>query len=1025
MKISKISIDRPVTTVMFILIAVLVGIISLTKMSVNLFPNMDIPYAVVITGYEGAGPSEIESLVTEPLEQALATVPNIKEVNSTSANESSIIILTFVDSTDMNFAVLDVREKVDMIKDYLPSGIKSPIISKIDINAQPILTIGIGGNYNLVELNDIIENKVKDKLERIPGVASVDLSGTKEKEIKVTLISEKMNGYNIDASTIANILRAENISLPIGQITQGDKELMVRSVGEFQSVEDIRNLPIPLQNGVIYLRDVAEVTESYKDMDSFAYMNNEPCIIMSIQKQSTANTVEVSKKIHKELDSIIQGNTDLTIKTLMDQSEMINQSISAVESSAIIGGILALIILFIFLRHIKSTFIVGVAIPVSIIVSFALMYFTNIEINIISLGGLSLGIGMLVDNSIVVLENIFRHRQNGEGKKSAAEIGVTEVGTAVLASTLTTIAVFVPMVFVEGMSAKIFRDLSLTVSYSLIASLVVALTLVPMMASKMLNVEKIDETKEKRLLTRLLDRWEKVLDSIDSKYRKLLLYTLNHRKRVSLICILAFIGSLCLLPFTGMDFMPPAEEGKFTISVKLPKGSKLEETLEIVDEVTAELSEVENIKDVFATVGGSGTFGGRETNIGSITVDVGSEKERDKTVSEFIEDVRNHLSKKIVGVELSYAESQMSMTGSSSPITIEISGDEMDVLNKTANDVKDIVESIEGTREVKTSIEETMQEINIIIDREKAAKYGINSATAARELNQAVKGNVATKYKVNGSEVDVLLVYDQSDTQYLDDIKSLTVKSPLGVNIPISAIAELEYNDSPTAINHKDNKRMVTVNSDLLGIDTNTARTEIEKKLSNYNMPKGYSYEFGGDVEEMMNSFKSLALALLMAVLLVFMILAAQFESFLHPFIIMFSVPVALTGAIVGLFITRNSVSMPAIIGFIMLVGIVVNNAIVLVDYINQLIKKGYDKREAILLAGPTRLRPILMTTLTTVLAMVPMAIGIGEGSKMMAPMAVSVIGGLLCSTLLTLIIVPLNYTLFEDMKAKVLKKHK
>ena len=1019
MKISKISIDRPVTTVMFILIAVFVGIIALTKIPITLFPDMEIPYAVVVTGYEGAGPAEIETLVTKPLEQALATVSNVKEVNSISANGRSTIILTFVDSTDMNFAVLDIREKVDLIKDYLPSGINKPIINKIDMNAAPILTIGIGGNYNLVELNDIIENKVKGKLERISGVASVDLSGVKEKEIKVTLIPEKMNGYNVDSSTIANVLRSENINLPIGQIIQGDKELIVRSVGEFQSVEDIKNLPIPLQTGVIYLRDVAEIKESYKDMNSFAYMNNEPCIVLSIQKQSTANTVEVAKKIYEELDSVIKENTDLTIKILEDQAQMINTSINSVKRSAIIGGILALFVLFIFLRSVRSTFIVGLAIPVSVIASFALMYFTDIKINIISLGGLTLGIGMLVDNSIVVLENIYRHRQNGEDKKLAAEIGVTEVGTAVLASTLTTIAVFLPMVFVEGVTAKIFKELSLTVTYSLIASLVVALTLVPMMASKILIIENINETKRKKLSIKLLDKWSKILESVDNKYRKLLLYTLNHRKRVALICSIVFIGSLCLLPFTGMDFMPPAEEGKFTISVKLPIGSRLDKTLEIVDKMTSELSEFESVKDVYATVGGS------KSNTGSIIVDIGSDKERDKTVTETIEKVRKHLNREIVGAELSYSASQMSMTGSSVPITIEISGDEMEILNKIANDVKVVVESIEGTREVKTSVEETIPEINIIIDKEKAAKYGINSATAAMGLKEAVKGNVATKYKVNGSELDVTIVYDKANTQYLADIKSLTLKSPLGVSIPISDIAEIQYSDSPTAINHKDNKRMVTVTSDLIGIDTNTASTEIEKKLSNYNIPKGYSYEFGGDVKEMMDSFKSLGLALIMAIILVYMVLAAQFESFLHPFTIMFSVPIALTGAIVALFITRNSVSMPAIIGLIMLVGIVVNNAIVLVDYINQLIKKGYDKREAILQAGPTRLRPILMTTLTTVLAMIPMSLGIGEGAEMMASMGIAVIGGLLCSTLLTLIIIPLNFSLFEDIREKHFKKNR
>lgn len=1029
MKLSKVSIQRPVTTVMVVFIVILLGIVSIGRLPVDLLPSFELPYALVMTSYNGAGPQEIESLITKPLEATVGTVSNLKNITSTSSNGSSMIFVEFNDGTDMDVAMLNMREKIDMIKDFLPEDAEDPMVMALDPNMMPIMEIGISGNQDLVKLKQIVEDEITGKIERIEGVASVSVTGGKEKEIRITLLPDKLKGYNITPSTVAQSIAAENLNLPAGEVKQGNSSLTLRAVGEFNSIEEIRTLPIITSGGVIYLKDIAEVEEVFKEMTSYAYINGKPSISLSIQKQSTANTVQVSKQINKVLDQLRTELKDIEITTIYDSAEFINSSIGNVASTAILGGILAVFILFIFLRNIRSTFIVGTAIPVSIITTFALMYFSGLTLNMVSLGGLALGVGMLVDNAIVVLENIYRHRENGASRIDAADEGTTEVGMAVLASTLTTIAVFLPIVFVEGIAAKMFREMALTVTYSLTASLAVAVTLVPMMASKILKVEKVDEIKRRKITTKIFDKWSAVLDRIDKVYRRVLNWTLHHRLKASLITIGVFIGTLLIPAFglVGMEFFPASDEGNFTISITLPKGTVIEETFEVVEQVQARLEGIEEIQEVFVNIGGGGSIisTGTSSNRATLTVNIGSVKERKRSVDEIADEVRN-LVFDIPGAEFSVTgSSSMMMGGGGSPISIQIAGDDLEQLELIANDVVALVESVEGTREVTSSIEDGIPEAQITINRNKASLYGLNMATISSTLKTAVQGSVATKYKVDGTEIDVRMVYDTSKSEYLKDIKNITITSPMGVNIPLSEVADISIKQSPTSISRDNQKRVVTVNSSLFGVDMNTAKMAIDQKLKNYPMPDGYSYEFAGEVEEMMESFASLGLALLLAILLVYMVLAAQFESFLHPFTIMFSVPLALTGAILALFVTGRTLSMPSFIGLIMLVGIVVNNAIVLIDYIIQLRQRGYDRTEAILEAGPTRLRPILMTTLTTVLGMIPMALGLGEGGETMSPLATSVIGGLSLSTILTLVVIPLNYTLFDDISMKLRRKRK
>ncbi len=1022
MKFSKVAISRPITTIMFMLIVVVIGIVSYTRLPLDLFPQMNIPYAIVTTTYDGAGPSEIESLVTKPLEQIMGTVSNIKKVSSISSSEQSTVVLEFVDNTDMDMAALDVREKIDLIKPMLPDGVSSPTVFKIDPNAQAIMEIGLTGDYDLVELKQIIDNSIINRIERISGVASVTAYGAMEEEIKITMLPEKMNGFGISTAQIAQLLRIENLNLPVGTADYGNQTLQVRAVGEFKSIDEIENLPIQTAMGTVYLRDIAHITKDYKEMSSYAYINGTPSISLSIEKQSTANTVEVSKKIKEELSTLEKDFPDIDFRILLDNSKTIQDSVDSVVNSALLGAVFALLILYVFLRNFRSTIIIGTAIPVSIIFSFVFMYFFDLSLNIVSLGGLTMGIGMLVDNSIVVLENIFRHREDGLSRAEAAYVGVKEVGIAVIASTFTTIAVFLPLVFVEGMMVSMFRDMSLTITFSLLASLIVALTVVPMMASKLLKLEKRVEGAKKKASTRILDAWGNALDRIDVLYRKILGWSIRKRKTTLLIAILVFIITLVLGGMNGMELMPSAEEGSFVINVSVPQGTAVEKTFEVVDQITAEVNKLSETKNIYVTVQNSinnrAIMSGSAGNSSTITVDVGSRKERSKAVKEIMDEVRARLNNKVVGAELSYQASEMSMPVGK-PVSILVSGNEYEILQKISDDFIAIVEGVEGTREVASSLSEGIMEAQIYIDRNKASVYGLSMQTIAGTLQNAVTGKIATTYKIDGTEIDVRVLYDPSRVEYMKDISNVSIPVQTGGSVTLGDVGTVVIKKAPASINRENNKRIISIEAELFGIDTKTANDQIAKKLEAYNMPNGYTYSIGGEMKDLMETFNSLLLAIVAAILLVYMVLAAQFESLLHPFTIMFSIPLSITGAILALVITGNPISMPALIGLLMLVGIVVNNAIVLVDYINQLRGRGYSRDEAILEAGPTRLRPILMTMLTTVLALVPMSFGLGEGTDIMAPMAISVIGGLLLSTFTTLVIIPVIYSVFDSLSSR------
>lgn len=1028
MKISNMSINRPVTTIMCVLIVILLGAVSLSNLALDLLPDISLPIGVVSIDYKGAGPKEVETLVTEPLESILGTVANVKSISSVSTEGNSTVIVQFNDGTDMDFAALDMREKVDLIKAFLPEDSGTPFILKLDPAMMPVMQVSVSSGGDEVGLKKLVDDEIVPRIERIAGVASVSYYGDRTREISVEVYAEKLNGYGISLAQIIQGLRMENMNLPGGSIDDGNKRYILRTTGEFGSIQEIEDIPISLPaGGSIKLKDVADVRDTFREVTSETSMNGKPCLLVEIRKESTANTVQVARRINDELDRMRKEFGDAEIVTIVDTSDYIKKSISNVANIAVIGGLLAIAVLYLFLRNFRTTFIIGVAIPISIIATFSLIYFNGLTLNMMSLGGLALGVGMLVDNSIVVLENIYRYRQEGYGRLEAAREGSGEIAMAVTASTLTTVAVFAPVVFVQGIAAQLFKELALTVTFSLLASLAVSLTLVPMLSSKMLRVTREgDRVRRVKFVSRVLDLWNTVFDKLNEKYRNALAWVLGHRKTTITVLVVLFVASLASVSLVGAEFFPKMDEGYITVTMKLPKGTVLEETARTSGQVERILRDIPEVEDILVALGYGGgmTFGDVvDTASGVIYGKLKPLSERKRSSFEVADEIRSRV-KDIPGAEI--VVESMSMTGfggSTDPVNIKIKGDDLNELARIAEDIKGIVKSVEGTRETSSSLDQGKPEVRIRVDRNRASRYGLGASTIASTLQAAVEGQVASRYRVGGDEIDIRVTLKKEEWKGIDSLLSLTVPSPLGYRVPLSEVARIVVEEGPEEINRADQVRVVTVTSGIFGRDLRSVMKDIQARVAEYPLPSGYEIEYGGENEEMVESFKDLGLALVLAVILVYMIMASQFESLVYPFIIMFSVPFALTGAIGGLVITGRTFNVPAFIGIIMLSGIVVNNAIVLVDYINTLRSRGYERNEAILKAGPVRLRPILMTALTTILGLLPMALGLGEGSEAQAPLATAVIGGLAFSTVLTLVVIPVMYTLIDDFGKKVSRK--
>lgn len=972
------------------------------------------------------GPEEIEQIITKPVEGQLSTLTGIETISSRSSAGSSVVITQFKWGTNMDQTMIDLRDKVNLIKSYLPDEVSQPMIMKLDINATPIVQLGVTGEQDLDQLEKIVEDKIQPRLERIPGVASVQVSGGKTREVQVELDPYKLEAYNLTLNDIANAIRTENNNVSSGYIEEGEKEYLVRVKGEFRSLDSLEDILIPLKTGgTLELKYLAEIRDAYKDVSSFTLLNGTQSLALSIQKQSDANTVNVSDNVSKvlaELEKELPGKIE--IKKAFDQADFIRNAIKSVAVNGMIGAVLAVVILMLFLRNFRSTLIIATAIPISVITTFVLMYFGKLTLNLISLGGLALGVGMMVDNAIVILENIYRYRQKGYNRIEAAKLGAQEVSSAIIASTLTTVVVFLPIVFVEGIASQIFKPMALTVSFALIASLLVALTLIPMLSSKYL---KVDTNGNGSFIKEISRGWLRFLNVIDEKYKGLLKWALRKRKTVIFSTLIALIGSIALIPFVGMEFIPEQDTGRFSVSITLPNNTVLERTEKVVLEVEKVVAGIPEIDTVFTSVGSSGGFslgGGSSTNRGNISGELVALKERDRNIDQVLDEIREK-TVNIPGAKISVSSEGSSVMGSGSAISLTIKGQDLEVLKNLGDQVAEKVKGVSGAREVTTSLEQGSPELSIYINREKAAQYGVSSYQAAQSLRSGLQGAVASKYRTAGEEIDIKVILAEDTRTNIEDLKRIMVPSNQGFSIPLEEVAEIDYSTGATTISRNNQSREVTISGSISGRDLKSVMQDIDIAIKDINMPQGYLLETGGSNNDMMESFQSLGLALVLSIILVYMILAAQFESLLYPFIIMFSIPPTLIGIVGGLLITGRTLSVPTFIGIIMLAGIVVNNAIVLVDYINTLRSRGLEKLEAILEAGPTRLRPILMTTLTTVLALIPQALGIGEGSEVSAPMATAVVAGLSFSTLITLILIPVMYYILDELSLKFKKKKK
>nr|WP_312578460.1 efflux RND transporter permease subunit [Sedimentibacter sp.] len=1018
--LSKFSVKKPVTITMMILIVLLLGAVSLSKLHLDLMPSIELPYVMVQTTYSGAGPEEIENLISKPLEQALATVENIDGMMSISNEGSSMVLMQFDFNTDMDDTVLQMREKIDMIKGYLPDGATSPIVMKLDPNSMPVIQLAISTKGDVYTTQKIAEDVVQPRIEKIEGTASANVSGGLEREVEVMLKDEMLKGYNLSSTYIAQILQAENLNLPGGTVMKGTNELTVRTVGEFKSVEEIRNINIPLtKGGTVRLRDIADVNLKNKDQSSITRLNGQDVVQISVMKQSDGNTVEVSKKVNEELEKIKAEYPDLNVDTIFDQADYINLSINNLKKTAITGAILAVIILLIFLRSFKTTLVIALSIPISIITTFILLYFSGITLNMMTIGGLALGIGMLVDNSIVVIENIYRHRSNGMDRITASIDGTNEVSMAVTASTLTTIAVFLPIVFTGGLAATLFKDFALTIVMALVSSLLVALTLIPMMSSKLVAVknmesEELQEKKHGRVVT---------------TYKRALSWSLRHRLITIGLSLVLFIVSIVMVAKVGAEFFPASDQGQINVNVSLPAGAELEKTDNILSEIKTSIEQIPEIKNIFTSSGGGEMMNiGSSSNSGSIMVMLTDLKDRSRSTKEVSDEIRT-IVKDIPGADISVSEaSMMSMSAGGGAISISIKGDDLDTLRKIGDDFVGIIEKVDGARDVSSSYEDGIPEVQIIADRSIASQYGLTTSQIGSAVKSTLSGSNVTKFKIDGDELDVNLKGDNIYGESVSILDMLPISTPAGGSIPLSEVADIKVENGPISITRENQTRVITVSGSVSGRDVQSVSTDITKLLADYEMPNGYEYTFGGETEQIAETFGDLFLAIAMAILLVYMIIAAQFESLIQPLSVMFAVPLALSGGFIGLFVTGLPLSVVGLIGFIILVGIVVNNAIVLVDYINKRRENGEERNTAILKAGPIRIRPILMTALTTILGLIPMAIGLGEGGELTQSMGVVVIGGLALSTVLTLVIVPVMYTIFDDITVffkRKFKRHK
>ncbi len=1021
MNLASITIKRPVATVMVLLIVVVMGFLAMVSIPMDLMPDFELPYAMVITSYPNSSPEETESMVTETIEASIASVEGLDGMMSYSMEGQSMVGVQFNFDTDMNFATLDMREKVAMVEDYLPDECSKPMILKLNMDMMPVMQIYVSSSTkNLAELTAMLNDEVAPRFERAKGVASVTKMGGVDEEISVELSQDKMGSYGLSTAMLSQLLAAENINLPGGNISKGSTDVIVRTTGKFKSVEDVKNLPLTLADrSIVRLGDIADVERKYADQENVTRIDGNTAVGIMISKASDANTLEVSKAVNRTLAKLEKEYPQLSFTVGYDSADYIRSSIRSVATSALYGAVLAIIVVFIFLRNIKATLIIGISIPTSLLAALWLMKSLNMTLNLITLCALTICVGMLVDNSIVVLENIFRLRQKLDDPEEAARKGSAEIFLAIVASTLTTVMVFLPIALSNGMASMVFGDFCWTIIIALMASLIVAVAVIPMLFSKVMhgsmNTTYI-RVGERRYKYRLLNKFAKFIDSMKEGYGKLLPKALAHPKKFIVGCICIFLVSMLLIVTVGVEILPETDEGEVTISVEIPYGTSLADKDRILSGIEEYLLGMPEMKHLSATTGGMSQF---STNSNaSINLILCDREKRSKSASELAAEIEDHFADLTEAHLTAQSSSSIGSMFGDYDITFLLKGDNLDKLEEIGKELEKQLKKMPEVQEAELQLNEGNPEIEVVIDRNTAAFYGVTAYQLASGLQSAVSGTKATRINIDGSELDVVLSVGGDLIGSAEDLKNVKITGNSGMSVPVGQIANLKYDNAPSYIYRENQVNTLSLNVDTGDSTLVSGSSDVVSFVENYPYPDGYFVEKSGSYDEMLDTFGDLLLALVAAVALVFLLLAAQFESVLMSFIVMMAVPFAMSGAFLVMFLTGTSLSLTSFLGLIMLVGIVVNNSILLVEFINQY-KDSMGLSSALVKAGQQRLRPILMSATTTVVGMIPMSLGIGEGSEMLQPMAVSIIGGLIASTLVTLFLIPVIYSLIENRRLK------
>lgn len=1014
MKLADVSIKRPVFATMMIAALVVLGLYSYTQLNVDLFPKIDFPFVVVTTVLPGAGPEQIESDVTKKIEDAVNTVEGIDYVQSYSQENVSVVLIAFKLEVDGKLAAQDVRENVASIISQLPTDVEAPVIKRYDPSVMPIISLSVSGERDTKEITTFTKNVIQKRLENIPGVGAVNLVGGAEREVQIEVDAAKLQSYNLSIQDVAMSIGASNVEIPGGNLTEDTKQVTLRTMGKFKKVEDFNNVIVAHPGGIpVYLYDVAKVVDGIKEQKSLTRLNGKTAVGLEIVKQSGSNTVKVAEEVKKQVEKLDKElPSDIKIVVAQDNSTFIEDAINDVLFDILYGSILAVIVIFLFLANLRATLISAIALPTSIIASFIIMYALDFTLNMMSLLALSLAVGLLIDDAIVVIENIYRHMDEGETPMEAAKSASDEIGLAVLATTFTLVAVFVPIAFMKGIVGRFFYEFGITIASAVLVSLFVAFTLTPMLSSRWLKREDEKLDKEGNFFQKGLFYFNHFFEWWSGKYARSLNWSLLHKKVIVIGSIALFIFSFFLMGFLGSEFLPSSDRSEFFVAIKSAPGSSLNQTSNICAQVETELRKLPEVNNILTTIGSANN----PVTTGNILVKLKKKSERERSDVEIMSYLRNKV-KYIPGA--TFAFNVEGEAGNGKPVQFSVRGPNLDSLKRIADNVEQILKSTPGAVDVDNSLELSKPEVKINIDREKAADLGVNPLSLASSIRAMVDGYVATNYQEGEDQIDVRVILNPEDRNNISSISSLSLKgnkTNQTTLVPVSDIANITTGFGPSQINRYDRQKEIRIDANLSGRLLGEVIGPVQKEIGNMNLPAGYTVKVVGQGEMAADSMIDMLLSLMLAILFVYIVLAAQFESFSHPFAIMLALPMSLIGAVLFLLLFKSSMSIMSMIGIIMLMGLVTKNGILLVDFTNVLRDRGMNRHEALVKAGPTRLRPILMTTFAMIFGMLPVALGLGEGSEFRSSMGQAVIGGLITSTLLTLYVVPVVYSILDDL---------